>query len=632
MDILINTTSSNDTTTMLGPNNISLKGSKSVTVIPTVNDVTLDADNITIDRVIFDFASNVIKVGNGDATVYGTMLDLDLEAKDGGQIINCTFNYGGLIRNNTITMGNGNDTVFGTLHDINLLALKTHPDDPLTGIMGNNFNLGGNIITAGNGTDIVYGTMHDLNISSINASDAPPNTEIGGTGGVFGQPYGNTFTFGDNSLTVGNGNHDTLFGTLHAVNILVEGGYSNVGSGNDGGFNIFHFGNNELKAGNGIGDVLYGTMESLNIDVLSGAAYGSYGGLGDNYNSLVCGNNTLIVGNGAGDQLFGSMGDMTLHTDGGHNPYSAIAGFFGSYNIFEFGDNTLIAGSGAGDQLFGNLRDLTLLAENISADPVGGFSYIGGEDGHNDFIFGNNSLVAGNGNGDILYGSMRDFYVTGLTGGSFGNPDYATYNLIQFGDNSLTAGSGKGDMLFGNLHNLVLTYDGMYSDVNVWGLSIAGFIFHFGNNVLNSGGGNDVLAGQLNDILIGAGSTPSLTLEDFNAKNTIIGGHNTFNLGAGQDTLVFDVGITVGGNVVNAWDVHKDVLVFNDAVDLFTLNSRATLASDGAGGTLVTFSTAAGDAHNTDGGTIDFKNVAFVSGEHLIDLVGGNAAHLIVHA
>jgi len=481
-------------------------------------------------------------------------------------------------------VGNGEDKVFGTMNSFVMSASGINGSDLGSLVTDCDVKIAGNLILAGHGNgDQLYGTMETLELDAIGGGNGNQGQTTFATVGGYNGSGGNTFTIGSmicgqlegNTVIAGNGNDDEVFGTLGVLNLNANVPTSVIG-GSDGGSNTFNFGGNWLEAGNGCGDQLFGTMQAIDLSALAG---------------------------------------------------DLIGGYIGGSNSFDMGANFLLTGCGSGDELFGTAQSIELIATAISQS-----SYIGGALGGNDsFIFGTmdcgnldgNTLIAGNGNDDSLFGSLQTLELSATAGSLIGevtSPSTSNFVSFTFGNNYVAAGNGNGDLLVGAVDQLQLTQES--------GSFIGGVTITFGVDTIHAGNGATTLVGELEDVILGDG----YTLPEFLTNNTVISGENTFDLGRGVDTLVFDVGIDAGVNLVNAWNVNKNILEFNNAISLADLESRATLSSDGHGGTLVSITTAPGDVHNINGGSIDFEGVAYHTGATLLDLVHGNAAHLIVHA
>ncbi len=574
----------------------------------TINDSSLTDITITNSSPTETFGQTTIVLGNGNDTVYGKMLDLNLNATGTAVISGSSISYAG----NSITLGNGMDTVYGTLQDLTLTASGAS----IIGGNGggsNEFTFGANIITLGNGNDIVYGTLQDLTLTTSGSG------VIGGNGGG-----SNAFTFSGNTITVGDGS-DTVYGTLQDLTLMASG--PSIIGGEFGGSNDFTFGINTISAGSGNNDTLFGTLQNLTLDTTGDSLIG---GLVAGENLLTFGTlvgstligNTLGAGGGNNDTLYGTLQDASLLNGPLASPdFGIIGGLFGGDNTITFGNNSLTVGNGAGDQLFGTLHNLTLSVSSATnaANTTGG--YFGG---NNTFSFGNNTLTAGTGAGDQLYGTMHDLSLSAADGSSLGNfsgqdTSGGSFNLFQFGNNTLTSHSlaGGGDTLYGGMHDLVLANDGRSSPFSP--SLILGNTITFGTNVLNAGSGNDVLVGELNHIDLSGVAT----IADFLAQNTVNPGQNTFNLGTGHDTVVLDPAIDMGVNILNSWNASNDTLQFNNATSLAAVQASVqSIASDGHSGTLVTFAPV---DTNPNGGTIDFTSTAYTGQTLLTEL----APHIV---
>jgi hypothetical protein len=538
-------------------------------------------------------------IGNADTTVIPDVntLTLAVDAASGGGESNNSFTFA----SNTITAGNGVDTLYGTMYSLVIEVSGAGPFNGVT-LKASTFTFDSNTITAGNGNgDALYGTMHNFTIS------AAPQVPSGG-GGIIGLFFGDstpsTYTFDGNTLTVGNGNNDLLFGAIQtfAIDVSTTGVFGSIGG--SGVANVVTFDANHLVAGNGAGDKLYGTMQFMDFTYESQGGITSAVGVNGTVNTFDFKGNTLTAGNGAGDSLYGTLESF----DNEFLPIGSFGNFLGTNdnpsvaNIFTFGSNTLKVGNGNNDSLYGSMHDFTLNETNGSTIV------------DNELVSLGNTLIAGNG-ADSLYGSMQSFNVTVLdsTFGVFNTtifPSLPTGNEISLGGNSLSAGSGA-DHLYGTMQFLdlsvvgagdltstiadVLNGSGLTTTIGGTG-STGGNTFTFGGNDLHAGSGVDALYGSVEDMTLACSGR-------LNEIGGIGGGFNSF---------------TFGDNTVIAGNGNGDQL-YGTMHDL-------TLSATNAG--------TVGDVIGSGGlnyNLIQFGNNTVTAGNGVGDLLVGSMHDLIIN-
>jgi hypothetical protein len=185
---------------------------------------------------------------------------------------------------------------------------------------------------------------------------------------------------------------------------------------------------NTINVGSG-NDTVYGTLHDINMMGENGGIIGGYLGsynFGPAYNSFTFGNNTINAGSG-NDTVYGAMHDLNMSSD-----QSTIGGINGGFNSFVFGDETISGGDG-NNILYGSMHDITLLAKSGF---IGNFTNVIGDPNYNSLTFGNNTVTGGNGS-DILYADMHNLILMQDSMGGITN------NTITFGNSVLNAGTGN---------------------------------------------------------------------------------------------------------------------------------------------------------------------------------------------
>jgi Ca2+-binding RTX toxin-like protein len=402
-----------------------------------------------------------------------------------------------------------------------------------------NYTFQSDSLMGGNGNDELYGDTENFSIF-LKADDNPP---IGSHGAV--TLMNSTFKFGNDSLSGGNGD-DILAGDTKNFSITLISGNNVIGTGVAGGTisdvrmtsDTFIFGNDSLDGGNG-NDSLYGDVINY-TNLLMGGSNGSFGATVNSIMTLspvIFGDDTLQGGNG-NDALYGDAGTVNITLQGGSNNSSTAIGSVtksGVGTVFTttanssntvFGSDSLDGGNG-NDYLVGDVGSLTLNVlggDNNSANTGGAASNVS----NSSFYFGQDNLTGGNGD-DTLIGDA-DNLLLHLKGGDDGSVlragvVFANSTQYIFGSDMLSGGNGD---------------DALYGDVRAWTLD-----FHGGDN----------LTGIYN--LPPSSSAQQQAGMALSAPGSdIIFGRDTLDGGAGNDTIVGDIGtytfkMTAGDNIQN---------------------------------------------------------------------------------
>jgi hypothetical protein len=213
--------------------------------------------------------------------------------------------------------------------------------------------------------------------------------------------------------------------------------------------------------------------------------------------TISAGNGTdFLIGSAVADQIFGGYGNDTIH------------GGYGADNINAGPDDDLIFGE------MPATPTLTPLLASMGADTIYG-------GGGNDTIYGDSD--GGEGKPDLIYGD-------GGLNDSFGDNDTiygdGTVGHQQAGDTIY--GEGGNDFIHGDASGAEGSADSLFGG--------------FGDDLIDTGGGNDYAEGNMgNDILLGGDGAE--------------GANDTLNGGAGRDILVGDGGVADPKSKVSGADV-----------------------------------------------------------------------------
>ena len=374
-------------------------------------------------------------------------------------------------------------------------------------------------------------------------------------------------------------------------------------------------------------DSLDGTAATTGLNVLgNGGADTITTGAGND--SVIAGDGTDVISGGAGnDTLYFGLGNDTVSGGDGNDLIddrngvladvyaSSLDGGAGDDTIFAGGGaDTLIGGAGAdslsgeagADQIAGGAGADTLLggadADTISvASGDGADSIVGGETGtdadaltftgsalsltYSSAEAGNYSLDGGSATGS--FSRIEQVYGTG--GADTINASAATTGVDasgEAGNDSLTGGAGA-DYLSGGAG--ADTLSGNAGADTIEGGDDA--------DLISGGDGDDRLYGDTgDDTLSGGAGADSLSGGDGADRLTGGAGNDTLTGGLGADTYVFDP--AGGADRVVDFDLTPQGPLTTDQLDVSALTNAqgqpvnvwdVTLASDGAGGSLLTF-------------------------------------------
>jgi Ca2+-binding RTX toxin-like protein len=553
-----------------------LTGTQATTAYGDIRDLDLEAKAVSnntvvgvwtnfIDSYVFNFGNDTLSFGDKNNTLFGDMQDLTLHAAGGitsdgvltaAWISRNTFTYG----NDLISAGNGNNTVYGDARNVTFLAEKGNNLDgstaldvdagslrgPAEAIDANQINFGADTISLGKGNNLVYGDVGDVSLSALGVID---HVLEGSPSFTMSNAFvENAFTFGADSITVGNGANQ-IYGDFGNFLMLADGG-TTFGSQNgattdtNGEFlgNTFTFGNDVIKIGDG-NNVIYGDGHDLTLQIAPSQAIGGAGPFGvEDSNSFTFGNDIITAAAGASaagsNVVYGDLHNLTLDNEGGH----AVDASFKAdsqirLNTFIMGDDVITLGNG-GNQIYGDMNDY-------------------------------NIHTAGGVNGDVLL-FIRYAGVIG--------------NDVQMGNDTITSGSGA-DTIYGDAHNIA--WEAVGGVATVWNaqasLSVRAGLpdsIEYGSDTINAGGGNDIVAGDAWDVSAkavgGQASQDGLSAMGWVNAATMAFGNDTINGGAGDDTLYGDAhslslavkaGMVTGtGGDASAHMINTSIAMGNDTL------------------------------------------------------------------
>jgi Ca2+-binding RTX toxin-like protein len=357
--------------------------------------------------------------------------------------------------------------------------------------------------------------------------------------------------------------------------------------------------------GQGLGDTLYGGKGNDKIGFIVGGGSVNIPGvapLASAVQSFASGNkgyniargdlgDDQVYGAGESDSLYGGKGNDVVQ---GAGSYSQLWGDRGD-DTLQFSTNTIASPFVAGESLTVAYERVTLeggSGNDVIISPIGPFG------GSNNFIAGDklpgealaSDEVAGNdtittyGNQDTVLGGGGNDIITSATASGLNTfniplttPGYFGKNVLDGGDgnDTITAASFS-DTMFGaagndSLSGLFSYASGGDGDDTVNGLGLSGTT----PTTLDGGVGNDYLIG-----------------------NTTSGAVNSFDAGAGDDTIVYGsgsdkiIGIFDGSDVIDARNISSTgtspVVIF-DAIGnnlIFGSGSQDSLVGGSGGDTL----------------------------------------------
>ncbi|MBX9804946.1 MAG: hypothetical protein K2Y18_04230 [Alphaproteobacteria bacterium] len=343
----------------------------------------------------------------------------------------------------------------------------------------------------------------------------------------------------------------------------------------------------------------------------------------------------LISGDGGYDTLVGSSGDDVIY--GGREEFSYISS--------GAGNDYIRIGSNLSEGLFDpspaypfGIPDLNSTPNNIGT-PIFTLTYAGqGDDtvwcycseiglslnylgdGNDTFLdyCPSCSVVVYGGNGNDLFNmdcqvNQKQVY------GEAGNDTFINLNINTNdyfsggdGDDSFTIVTAKGgvleagagaDTIKGFADHLILSYASSNAGVNVDLMA------------LTSSGGDaqgDDLSGFANGFTALLGS----------AFNDVFKGDVTDNVltgNGGNNTFRYDLTNNEGHDTITDFSKVNDYLQIHGVATAAAANSQAVITNDGSGHALATFA---------NGTSINFSSVAFVSGQHLSDIV--QLSHIVI--
>lgn len=471
----------------------------------------------------------------------------------------------------TLTIGNGDNDVVIAGKGINYITMGTGNNDV---IIANNGLAAGSTVLAKNTTTSklqVNGDISGASITGVNTISSATgvtltSAQLAGLKFVANNSILYAATGGTYSLNGGRGSFgNQLHATVNTGTTLIAGNAQSMSLyasafGNDT-LTIGTGNNDTVYAGGGINIITLGNGTGDRVIAAQGLAAGSSVTMGNTADSLLLAEGNISGATLTGIHTLGSTGGVTLNatqlnnfaTINANTILNAATG--GTYNLTGKGDvgGTLRATVNTGTTLIGGADNQTLIASVSGADTL-----IAGNGNNVTLIGGNggNTLTGGNGVNTISGGSGNDIIVGGLaadiiSAGS-GN-DTVTYDandasedggagvdtLILNGNLSITANLGNAsNQITGS--TIVTGFENLDGSAATAALSLIG---DAGANILIGGSGNDALVGGGGaDSLFGNGGDDSIT---YNAAATIMDG------GAGNNTLVLNQTIATTVDLTN---------------------------------------------------------------------------------
>jgi Ca2+-binding RTX toxin-like protein len=470
------------------------------------------------DRLEGGVGNDYLEGGDGEDQLFGETDDIASaehgdDVLDGGADDDYLVGYGG---HDALWGGGGNDQLFG---DADTVAVEHQGNDYLDGEAGNDTlrGYGGNdVLVGGIGLDTLFGDEGDDELDGGDEDD----DLYGGAGNDTLQD-----SAGANTL-VGGAGSDWLYGGIDSDQL--HGDASDVLEPDQGDDYLDGGAGDDYLWGFGGNDQLFG---GDGIDQLAGDA-------GDDYLDGEAGADTIVGGAGVdelyggddADQLFGEAGDDVL--DGGAGGNILVGGA---------GHDVLYGGDDA-EQLDADGTDVPMIDQGDDfVDGGGGDDTIWGHGG-TDVLYGGDgadSIVAGDGNDFVDGGTGADTLWGNAGGDTFVVDDVGDLVIEGVGEGTDTVESTVSYVLPDHVENLVLTtVDSVNATGNALDNTLTGTV---GANILDGGGGNDTLIGDVGDdvyaFAIGAGQDVIQESGPVTDQNAIVLGPG---IGAGQVDVTRD--------------------------------------------------------------------------------------------
>jgi hypothetical protein len=572
-----------------GGNNIMPSDSNNATIYGDGNSVNLSygptgssQTGASLSNFNLVGGGNIIHESGNSNTLYGSSgaVSLSLTGTNnnaasfsGSSFVNVFYQAGG---NSLISSGN-NDLLYGAVLDFSITLLGgSNNSGYRSGVADLDqyiIKLGGNSLTDLTGdNNVVYGAMRNLSLSFTggNANTSSTSTPLPSIIGsavtdIFDTSSSSLFssiTLGTNTISVGDGSNDTIYGAMANFSLTFNPSFNNTGFIGNGisetnvSFrnDLISIGSNNIMLGNGTNDIIYGALQNFTLLDIGGS---NNGGLqfasenGDENMFYNFGNNAITVGNGDHDITYGALQNfvMTL-ISGNFNTGNTAGQAYVQPDSFTMGANIIHMGDGAGDIIFGVMQNLSIsvIGGNNNTIAHAGQSIIAGG---TVFSAGNNNITIGDGNNDVVYGDIQNISISlqgGLsnTGGTgSGGATFAKTSFILGGDN-ISVGNGGNDVVFASMDSFNISV--------VQGGNSGSGIAVFANV---SGAGNDKISFANSTVTIGNGSNDTVVADDVlnltglnlflhdpnvkSAPNSVTWGNNTINGGTGNDNYIFSL-------------------------------------------------------------------------------------------
>ena len=457
----------------------------------------------------------------------------------------------------TLISGNGaNDTLDArNTSGTDTLQAGDGNSDRLTAGKGNN------TLIAGNGANDILDASESSGTDTLQAGNGAGDTLIAGTGfdTMIGGTGGDTFDFefsptaGTSDIVQGQGSGNILIVNENISGMIISGiqtlqtTYVALTASQFAGFTT-------ILSDNGLGGVISaatgGTFnlegkstEKYELACLSNTATTLIGNDSDGEYleaSGTSGNDTLQAGNGTGDVLQAGTGVNTLiGGTGGDTFYASV-----------LASGSVIEGNGTGNTLFasGDISGATITGVQtlettagivtLNAQELSGFSFIQ-----------NTSIIdaAGGGVFDLSAKSTADISLTAVSNagttliGNDSNQEVLTASAS--GNDTLRAGNGNGDNINGGGGQDTLIAGAGQSDILQAGHGNTTLIAGSGGDYLIGGSGNDIFdlsgAGGHTIIQGGTGTNTAVVAYSYGSGYTLSGTASDFTMtgAAGVDTL-----------------------------------------------------------------------------------------------
>ncbi len=433
----------------MGDNHIyaGLTGSSVNTIYGSMRDFINVNGGVDNNGVIVSDASIVENVPSGGTDVVGLSTDILLS-----------------IAGNVIDVGSGVNTIYGSMRDFTWInfggkGINISPDSYAVSSSYDYQNIilmGENNIIAGSGVNTIDGDFRNMDWSvSGGVNPATPNVLF--TLNTGANISGTIVSMGDNIIQAGLKN-------VSSVNVISGDGvnilYSAIGGTATGGLVAWNFvglnsqtmGGNQITVYGGGTSTIYGDVQSIDWSATGGNANGSGSyAEGQIYqNSIMMGGNTIIDNGNSADTIYGDAMTLLLSVKGGTATNGGDAAAYMLDNTLTLLGNTIQAGAG-NDVIFASLENLSFSAQAGSGSGAGAY-FLGAlnspglsplPDSGNIITFGNDTITGGAGSDFIVADDALNLTGLNVFLGGAGN-----LNEINWSDNTIIGGKGADNYVF----------------------------------------------------------------------------------------------------------------------------------------------------------------------------------------